>query len=140
MSQLKIKDGNNWVNIPAGGIGVPSGGTAGQVLKKSSSTDYATEWATPQTIKYIDITKTTDNNGFVAIAPSELPSNIQVLGVFIITPFPSSGVGSVFVSRSGAQYSTSDVSTLTSYAFQVTSWNGTGFSNTSVHLRLFYYE
>lgn len=49
MSQLKIKDGNNWIAIPEGGIGVPSGGTAGQLLKKSSSTDYATEWANPPT-------------------------------------------------------------------------------------------
>ena len=46
MSQLKIKDGNNWIDIPSGGIGVPSGGTTGQVLVKSSNTDYATEWAT----------------------------------------------------------------------------------------------
>lgn len=45
MSQLKIKDGNNWIGIPASGIGVPSGGNAGDVLVKSSSTDYATEWA-----------------------------------------------------------------------------------------------
>ena len=44
MSQLKIKDGNNWIDIPASGIGVPSGGTTGQVLQKSSGTDYATEW------------------------------------------------------------------------------------------------
>lgn len=29
------------------GIGVPSGGTTGQVLQKSSGTDYATEWADP---------------------------------------------------------------------------------------------
>ena len=53
MSQLKIKDGNNWVNIPAGGIGVPSGGNQGDVLVKSSSTDYATEWANPKTAQYI---------------------------------------------------------------------------------------
>lgn len=46
MSQLKIKNGNSWESIPAGGIGVPSGGTTGQVLQKSSNTDYATEWAT----------------------------------------------------------------------------------------------
>ena len=45
MSQLKIKDGNNWVSIPAGGIGVPSGGNTGEYLIKSSATDYATEWA-----------------------------------------------------------------------------------------------
>lgn len=45
MSQLKIKNGNNWINIPTSGMGVPSGGTTGQVLQKSSNTDYATEWA-----------------------------------------------------------------------------------------------
>lgn len=46
MSQLKIKNGNSWEAIPAGGVGVPSGGSSGQYLKKSSNTDYATEWAT----------------------------------------------------------------------------------------------
>ena len=44
MSQLKIKNGNEWVDIPAGGVGVPSGGNAGDVLVKSSAVDYATEW------------------------------------------------------------------------------------------------
>lgn len=47
MSQLKIKDDNDqWINIPASGIGIPSGGTEGQVLQKSSNTDYATQWVT----------------------------------------------------------------------------------------------
>lgn len=37
MSVLKIKDQNgNWIEIPAGGDGVPSGGTPGQVLKKTN--------------------------------------------------------------------------------------------------------
>lgn len=58
MGVLKIKDGNQWTSINTikgakgdkgdqgnAGVGVPSGGTAGQVLKKSSATDYATEWA-----------------------------------------------------------------------------------------------
>lgn len=44
MSKLKIKNGNTWEEVPAGGVGVPSGGTQGQVLMKSSSTDYATGW------------------------------------------------------------------------------------------------
>ena len=43
--QLKIKNGNTWEGIPASGVGVPSGGTAGQVLTKISAADYATEWA-----------------------------------------------------------------------------------------------
>lgn len=45
MSVLKIKNGNTWEEIPVGGVGVPSGGTAGQILMKSSATDYADEWA-----------------------------------------------------------------------------------------------
>lgn len=53
MSQLKIKNGNNWESIPAGGIGVPSGGTTGQVLQKSSNTDYATEWATRSSLDLV---------------------------------------------------------------------------------------
>lgn len=57
---LKVKSGNSWIGIPAitgspgtpgtpgspgpAGPGVAEGGTAGQLLKKSSSTDYDTEW------------------------------------------------------------------------------------------------
>lgn len=48
MSQLKIKDSNDqWIDIPASGVGVPSGGTGGQVLVKSSNVDYATQWLDP---------------------------------------------------------------------------------------------
>ena len=53
MSQLKIKDGANWIPIPAGGIGVPSGGDSGEILVKSSSTDYATQWALPLSLKLL---------------------------------------------------------------------------------------
>ena len=45
MAQFKIKDNNSWVAAVSGGVGVPSGGSQGQVLKKSSSSDYATTWA-----------------------------------------------------------------------------------------------
>lgn len=57
MGVLKLKDGNNWTSIQTikgekgdtgergqAGVGVPSGGTTGQVLKKASGTDYDTEW------------------------------------------------------------------------------------------------
>lgn len=50
MSQLKIKDGTNWIPIPAGGVGVPSGGTQGRVLYKTGSADYATGWGTASDI------------------------------------------------------------------------------------------
>ena len=35
------------------GVGVPAGGTAGQVLAKSSGTDYATEWITPNPVENV---------------------------------------------------------------------------------------
>ena len=44
MSVLKIKNGNTWEKIPAGGVGVPSGGSSGNALVKASATDYATIW------------------------------------------------------------------------------------------------
>lgn len=47
MSVLKIRNGSTWEEIPAGGVGVPSGGNAGDVLVKSNSTDYATQWSAP---------------------------------------------------------------------------------------------
>ena len=50
MSVLKIKDGNTWIPMPASGVGVPLGGTQGQVLMKASSTDYDAGWATPKTL------------------------------------------------------------------------------------------
>ena len=44
-----ISDGQNGTNGQDGapGVGVPTGGTQGQVLAKTSGTDYATEWVTP---------------------------------------------------------------------------------------------
>lgn len=67
MSQLKIKNGNVWESIPAGGIGVPSGGTTGQVLQKSSNTDYATEWANAVGARIEEITRTgtTTSTGYI---------------------------------------------------------------------------
>lgn len=50
MSKLKIKDGDEWIEVPAGGVGVPAGGSAGQILTKSSDVSYATEW---KTYKYL---------------------------------------------------------------------------------------
>lgn len=54
MSVLKIKDSNNnWVAALGDVVGIPSGGFDGQVLTKSSATDYATEWALPLSMKLL---------------------------------------------------------------------------------------
>lgn len=59
MSKLKIRNGNTWEEIPAGGVGVPSGGTQDQYLKKSSSTDYAVEWASFPSVETLTISLNT---------------------------------------------------------------------------------
>ena len=81
MSQLKIKNGNNWESIPAGGIGVPSGGTTGQYLKKSSSADYATEWENFPTILTQTTAQLTTIVSFSSISANRLTrvGNIVVL-------------------------------------------------------------
>jgi hypothetical protein len=59
MGVLKVKSSGAWVDIPTvgppgpqgsqgpAGTGVPAGGATGQVLTKTSATDYATNWQTP---------------------------------------------------------------------------------------------
>lgn len=60
------------------GVGVPTGGTLGQVLKKVSSTNYDTEWADesggggggdPQTIQTTEL-EDADGSGDLAMAPA----------------------------------------------------------------------
>ena len=48
----QITDGTNGTN-GQDGVGVPAGGSAGQVLAKSSGTDYATEWVTPHPVQTV---------------------------------------------------------------------------------------
>jgi len=45
----------------ATGAGVPTGGTTGQVLSKSSATDYATVWVTPAVGTFFDLTEQASN-------------------------------------------------------------------------------
>ena len=46
MPVLRFWNGTAWADLAAG-LGVPPGGTTGQVLSKKSTTDYDTQWATP---------------------------------------------------------------------------------------------
>ena len=50
------------------GVGVPSGGTTGQVLKKASGTDYDTEWATDNTAAPATATPLMDGTAAVGTA------------------------------------------------------------------------
>ena len=65
MSVLKVRNGASWESIPAGGVGVPSGGSAGDALFKSSSSDYSTQWKLPLTMELL-WTNGTPSNAFAA--------------------------------------------------------------------------
>lgn len=90
MSVLKFKDqNNNWITVPAGGRGVPSGGTEGQYLKKSSSSDYNTEWDDFPIPEYGSNT----NGSYVKFADGTL---IQ-WGLFTKTSGSTSAYGSLYI-------------------------------------------
>lgn len=69
MSVLKVKNGTAWIDVSANGVGIPSGGTTGQFLRKNSSTDYSTEWATPP------VTSVNGKTGAVVISSSDIFSD-----------------------------------------------------------------
>lgn len=60
-------NGTNGTN-GAAGVGVPTGGTTGQVLVKASGTDYATSWAAAASGDMAKATYDTTNNGKVDAA------------------------------------------------------------------------
>ena len=96
MSQLKIWDesNNTWVGIPAGGVGVPSGGNAGDVLVKSSSTDYATGWETPLTEESFQVTPTVTFSS-VAVNKGRKCGNLVTIN---FTGVASSGASATWLS------------------------------------------
>lgn len=74
MSVLKIKDGNNWVNIPTSGVGVPQGGNAGDVLTKASATDYDAGWVMPYRVEARTVSVTIPANSTTTSVTVTVPS------------------------------------------------------------------
>ena len=102
MSQLKIKNGNSWEPIPAGGMGVPSGGSSGQYLKKSSSTDYATEWEDMPEYIVDEVVSASTSCGATAltvVSKSAAKTGYTAIGVvgWYITGVGKAAVRSVFL-------------------------------------------
>ena len=61
---------------------IPSGGSANQVLRKTSGTDYATEWSTHKTVQY---SITLGNAGVRALVPITVTiSDVDVVSTSII--------------------------------------------------------
>jgi hypothetical protein len=91
----------------AAGQGVPTGGTAGQVLRKIDGTDYNTEWATPAAAanRYVNVAlsdMTTDLTTGTAKAVWFAPEDGTLASVYIGVHDPSSsGVVRVDMNDSG---------------------------------------
>ena len=91
----------------AAGQGVPTGGTAGQVLRKIDGTDYNTEWATPGAAanRYVNVAlsdMTTDLTTGTAKAAWFAPEDGTLASVYIGVHDPSSsGVVRVDMNDSG---------------------------------------
>lgn len=63
------------------GVGVPTGGTTGQVLSKASGTDYDTEWTTPEPggVQDVQVNGTSVVSGGVANVPKASSSSLGVV-------------------------------------------------------------
>jgi len=78
------------------GQGVPAGGLTGQILRKTSDSNYATEWVDPETIENVSLTELTDvdltdlsdgqvlvynqaNSSWSPVSPATLPQSTSFL-------------------------------------------------------------
>lgn len=71
---IQGEQGPQGIQGPAG-VGVPTGGSAGQVLTKTSSSDYAVQWTTPQASGQYDLLEdqsTPDGNSEVIVSRSAI--------------------------------------------------------------------
>jgi len=82
---------------PAGpsGVGIPSGGTTGQYLKKSSGVDYATEWSTISGTGTVTSVNGTGANGVSVSGGPITTSGSLTIGLGAITPTSVSASGAV---------------------------------------------
>lgn len=83
------------------GVGIPAGGTAGQVLRKAGAEDYACEWAEPAGVDIVDIGTVTQlvfgNEGTGAVNISdELYNRLMVVGG-VIMKFTTSDNQEIFL-------------------------------------------
>ena len=85
----------------ADGVGIPAGGTEGQVLRKAGAEDYACEWAEPAGVDIVDIGTVTQlvfgNEGTGAVNISdELYNRLMVVGG-VIMKFTTSDNQEIFL-------------------------------------------
>lgn len=84
----------------AAGQGVPTGGSTGQILRKTSNANYATEWVDPETVQDVALNELTDvdlseltdgqvlvyeesTSSWIPTSPANLPQSTQSLSGII---------------------------------------------------------
>ena len=83
----------------ATGAGVAAGGVANDILKKTSSTDYATEWETPTSTATADTVVRRNASGGAAFVALTGTGNWSTTGHFL--SHPSTGEAGHFVTQNG---------------------------------------
>jgi hypothetical protein len=83
----------------ATGAGVAAGGVANDILKKTSSTDYATEWETPTSTATANAVVRRDASGGAAFVALTGTGNWSTTGHFL--SHPSTGEAGHFVTQNG---------------------------------------
>jgi len=80
----------------AAGLGVPAGGTTGQILRKTSNSSYATEWVDAEAVQDVALNELTDvdlseltdgqvlvyeesTSSWIPVSPANLPQSTQAL-------------------------------------------------------------
>jgi len=92
---VEAQDGTNGTN----GAGVAAGGVANDILKKTSSTDYATEWETPTSTATANAIVRRDASGGAAFVALTGTGNWNTTGHFLSNP--GTGEAGHFVTQNG---------------------------------------
>ena len=92
---VEAQDGTNGTN----GAGVAAGGSANDILKKTSSTDYATEWETPSSTATANAIVRRDASGGAAFVALTGTGNWNTTGHFLSNP--GTGEAGHFVTQNG---------------------------------------
>jgi len=87
MSTLKIKSGGTWLNVAGAGVGVPSGGSAGQLLIKASATDYDMGWGSPPYAIYLTSVACSAMTGdFASVSDGRITADYVVAEITFANP------------------------------------------------------
>jgi len=101
----QISDGQDGQNGQDGqpGVGVPSGGTDGQMLVKDGVTDYATKWVNQPTIPTVPVTDVQVNNASIL---SQGVANVPIADTSSLGVIKPAGMGVNVNSSNGEIYTT----------------------------------